>query len=143
MLMTKKEERIFEKIQESIFVECSIQCQKCEKIVREYNTDEYYFAEMLINKGWTFKRDRILCDECSGKMEMPKFVKLNNTALRLIGNEYYRDGGQWSVGYKIIDGVLLSWAWSMGDPQLHKKPLIKITEDEWRKDNGQYATTDV
>ena len=38
-------------------------------------------------------------------MELPKFVKLNNTALRLKGKTYYRDGGEWSVEYRIIDGV--------------------------------------
>jgi len=63
--MTKKEERIFDKVQEAILVECSIQCQKCKKVEKDYNTDDYYFAEKLIHKGWTFKRDRILCDECS------------------------------------------------------------------------------
>lgn len=72
-------------------------------------------------------------------MELPKFVTLNGTALRLKGNRYYRDGGDWSVGYKIIDEVLVSWAHGMGLLGLHKKPLIEITEEEWRKDNGQYA----
>jgi hypothetical protein len=76
-------------------------------------------------------------------MKLPKFVKLNNTALRLIGKTYYRDGGEWEVGYKIIDGVLLSWFPKMGMPWLHKKPLIEITEEEWRIDNGQYAPNGV
>ena len=71
--------------------------------------------------------------------KLPKFVKLNNTALRLVGEKYYRDGGEWSVGYKIIGGVLLSWALGMSMSWLHKQPLIEITEDEWRIDNGQYA----
>lgn len=71
--------------------------------------------------------------------ELPKFVKLNNTALRLRGKEYYRDGGIWSIGYKIIDGVLLSWFPKMKMPWLHRQPLIEITEEEWRKDNGKYA----
>ena len=63
--MTKKEEIIFDKIEEAILVECSIQCEKCEKIKTDFNMDEYSFAEKLIREGWTFKRDRILCDECS------------------------------------------------------------------------------
>lgn len=41
--MTKKEERIFDKVQEAILVECSIQCQKCKKNKKDYNTDVYYF----------------------------------------------------------------------------------------------------
>lgn len=73
------------------------------------------------------------------KMELPKFVKLNNIALRLVDKYYYRDGGHWTVGYKIVDSVLLSWTHGMGMPRLHKKPLIEITEDEWRKDNKQYV----
>ncbi len=72
-------------------------------------------------------------------MELPKFVTLNGTALRLKGKRYYRDGGDWSVGYKIIDDVLVSWAHGLGLLGLHKKPLIEITEEEWRKDNGPYA----
>jgi hypothetical protein len=71
--------------------------------------------------------------------KVPKFVKLGNTALRLIGDEYYRDGGEWSIKWKIIDGKLLSWGWGLGAKWLHRKPLIEITEEEWRKDNGIYA----
>jgi hypothetical protein len=63
--MKNKEERIFEKVQEAVLVECSIQCQKCKKVEKDYNTDDYYFAEKLIHKGWIFKRGRILCDDCS------------------------------------------------------------------------------
>lgn len=70
---------------------------------------------------------------------LPKFVKLNNTALRLHSKKYYRDGGKWSVSYKVINGVLLSWSWGMGMPWLHKQSLIEITEEEWRTDNGPYA----
>ena len=75
--------------------------------------------------------------------KLPKYVKLNNTALRLIGKTYYRDGGEWGVSYKIIDGVLLSWYPKMGMTWLHRKPLIEITEEEWRTDNGQYAPNGV
>lgn len=63
--MTKKEKMIFDKVQEAILVEFSIQCQKCKKDKKEYNTEDYYFAEKLISCGWTFKRGRILCGECS------------------------------------------------------------------------------
>lgn len=76
-------------------------------------------------------------------MDLPKFVKLINSDLRLRGNKYYRDGGIWSVGYKIINDVLLSWYPKMGKPWLHRQPLIEIIEEEWRKDNGQYAPKDI
>ena len=67
----------------------------------------------------------------------PKFVKLDTIALRLRGNEYYRDGGQYGIGFKLIDGILMSWypSWK----HLHKKELIEITKEEWEKSNGQYA----
>lgn len=73
------------------------------------------------------------------KIILPKFVKLNNSALRLDGKIYYRDGGNWWVEYKIIDGVLMSWNPYSDMKWLHKQPLIEITEDEWRKNNGVYA----
>jgi len=71
--------------------------------------------------------------------ELPKFVKLNNTALRLIGDKYYRDAGDWGVKYKIIDDILVSWILGENFSHLHKKPFIKISEKEWRIDNGEYA----
>lgn len=67
--MTKKEQQILDKIQEAIVIECSIQCQKCKKIKSDYNMDDYYFAEKLIHEGWTFKRDRILCEKCAFKIK--------------------------------------------------------------------------
>lgn len=47
------------------------------------------------------------------------------------------------VGYKIVDGVLLSWCPELNMPRLHEKPLIEITEEEWRKDNVPYAPSDI
>lgn len=74
-------------------------------------------------------------------MELPKFVRLNNTELRLVGNTYYRDAGEWSVEYRVIDDVLISWF--TAKPWLHRRPLIEITEDEWRQANGRYAPDNV
>lgn len=71
--------------------------------------------------------------------QIPKFVKLGDVALRLRGNTYYRDGGDWKVNYKIIDDTLLSWVPNEGTPWLHRKPLIEITENEWRENNGEYT----
>lgn len=75
--------------------------------------------------------------------EPPKFVKLGNSALRLVGKTYYRDGGNWGVQYRYIDGELVSWNWGRGMPWLHKKPLIEITKEEWRKDNHPYGPKNV
>lgn len=70
---------------------------------------------------------------------LPKYVKLKNIALRLVGSRYYRDAGRWAINYKIIDGILLSWSWGMGTPHLHRQDLVEITEEEWRIGNGIYA----
>ena len=72
-------------------------------------------------------------------MGVPKFVKINDTALRLRGNSYYRDAGNWSVDYKVIDGVLVSWYWTPRKLWLHRKPLIEITKEEWVVSNGEFA----
>ena len=69
----------------------------------------------------------------------PKFVKMGNTSLRLVGSTYYRDAGDWGVQYRYIHGELVSWAYARGMPQLHKVLLVEITEEEWREGNGQYA----
>jgi hypothetical protein len=76
------------------------------------------------------------------KTNLPKFVSFGG-GMRLIENEYYRDGGHWSVGYKFIDGKLVTWCWGQGMPWLHRKPLIEITEEEWRIGNGVYAPKDI
>lgn len=82
-------------------------------------------------------------------MELPKYVSLNGTEMRLRekeywrdglrGKEYWRDAGSWSVNYKIIDGKLLSWHWRQGQDWLHRVELIPITEKEWRKGNSGYV----
>jgi len=73
------------------------------------------------------------------KTKLPQYVSLDGTALRLRGNTYFRDGGEWSVQYRIIDGKLHSWSSAKLHPQLHRIPLIEITEEEWRADNGEYV----
>jgi hypothetical protein len=79
-------------------------------------------------------------------MNIPKYVKIDNSkdnrvnALRLIGDRYYRDGGDWYVGYRVIDGKLLSWCWGLGLRNLHRQILIEITEEECCISNGIYAS---
>lgn len=74
------------------------------------------------------------------ELELPKYIAFDGgPAMRLRGDKYYRDAGNWSVGYKIIDGQLLSWNLGGNIPHLHKRPLIPITKEEWKKCNGRYA----
>ena len=73
--------------------------------------------------------------------KLPKFVWMQDdkykTALRLTEEGYYRDGGDWNVGYKWINNKLYSLCGYM--PEISNIPLIECTEEEWREDNGQYA----
>ena len=77
---------------------------------------------------------------------LPKYVRMGmserGTCLRLDGDEYWRDGGQWGVEYRFVGEQLISWnppdrfhpQFNM--PWLHKVPLIEVTEEVWRKDNA-------
>lgn len=69
----------------------------------------------------------------------PKYVKLGHSTLRLRGNEYYRDAGEWGVKYRVVDGNLISWTHRNGLQWLHKQPLIEITEQEYKDDNKGYC----
>lgn len=83
---------------------------------------------------------------------LPKYVKLigaSGSALRLIGErksfgynennaEYFRDGGGWSVDFKIDEDNRL-FTICDGYERLHNLELIPITYHEWRKDNGEYV----
>jgi len=80
---------------------------------------------------------------------LPNFVNMvskcgNTTALRLVkgyGNRnlygYYRDGGDWECDYKQnTHGELYT---SSHISSLDSNKLVPITEEKWRKDNGEYA----
>lgn len=72
------------------------------------------------------------------KNDLPKFVMLGSSELRLKGNEYYRDAGMWGVGFRIKGGKLLSSHWRQGHDWLHNVELIPITEEQWKKGNEGY-----
>ena len=82
---------------------------------------------------------------------LPKYVKLlgaSGSALRLMGEtrmfgrnennaEYYRDGGGWSVDFKITEDnkiITISDYEKLDNLELHP-----ITYHEWKKDNGEYV----
>jgi hypothetical protein len=75
-------------------------------------------------------------------MELPKYVKLGNTAMRLIEAtehtpaHYYRDGGAWSADIKIVDGKLISDHYY---EHLRGIEFIPITKEEWAEDNRGYC----
>jgi hypothetical protein len=72
---------------------------------------------------------------------LPKFVRLNHTAFRLVGNRYYRDAGDWWIGYKVIGGKLFSDIIFISE--LNNLPLISISREEYFEDNKGYIPDDI
>jgi len=75
--------------------------------------------------------------------EVPEFVRLGDSALRYDHEEdnYFRDAGCWSVGYKLVDGKYYSID-NYGDGKgsnLDNVELIPITEKEYNEDNKGYV----
>lgn len=76
------------------------------------------------------------------KNNLPHFVKFRGegSAMRLrYTNEYYRDGGDWSINVIIKDGRL--FVNEKGGIMEHMDgcELIEITKKEWELDNGGYV----
>jgi hypothetical protein len=55
---------------------------------------------------------------------------------RINKREYWRDAGAWGCNAKIVDGKLLV---STRQKDFNNRPLYKVTEEVWRKSNGQYV----
>lgn len=88
-------------------------------------------------------------------MELPQFVKLNHSALRLIKgrrdnegfgaftipSKYFRDAGHWDVRFKVKEGKVFVHAPDPTDPmnRYNNVELIPITQEEWATDNAGYA----
>lgn len=77
-----------------------------------------------------------------GGIELPLFVVISNTYLRLIKREsgyyYYRDGGNWDCDIEVRDGKLC--ADLEGASLIDGKEIIKTTKAKWKKDNGHYVS---
>ena len=85
------------------------------------------------------------CDETCKKLSgcennLPKYVMIKNTAMTFIDDGYngcyYRHAGGWSIGWQIVNGKLVTKDGPL--ETLNNIPIIEITEDEWKKDNGSY-----
>lgn len=72
-------------------------------------------------------------------MKAPKFVKFKDggSACRLIGSQYYRDGGNWSMDFRIEDNRIFAVLKMV--ESIHGRELVECTEEEWKKCNGQYV----
>jgi len=67
----------------------------------------------------------------------PPFVHMGHRALRLDGDRYYRDAGNWEVNYVWHGDKLYSRAPSHAEEKtfLNGIELIKISEQAWQDDN--------
>jgi hypothetical protein len=90
--------------------------------------------------------------------KQPNYVRIilkdgyESSCLRLVENDnefhgypdkyYYRDAGDWGVGFKIVDNKLISDSkilYGNQHLQLHNKDLIPVTKKEWKKCNKGYV----
>ena len=55
----------YDKINEEILMVCSIVCTKCKTVRKEYERDEHYFTQQLIDEGWVYKKHKVLCNRCT------------------------------------------------------------------------------
>jgi hypothetical protein len=112
-----------------------------ESQLEEGETLNGYYA-VRISESSQFYKEIVqkALGEISCDYSLPKYVRLKNSAMRLVNDsEYYRDGGDWGVRFKILDGKLVSWAPELEEVGLHKIPLEEITHEEWKIDNEGYV----
>jgi len=74
------------------------------------------------------------------RISVPIFVtnKERNCAIRLIKSgkylSYYRDGGEWSTDFKIVNDRLFT-----NDKRIPFQELFETNYEDWKESNGQYA----
>jgi hypothetical protein len=96
-------------------------------------------AKIFLADYEDYKKGITHFDKYINKPNLPKYVRLGHTALRLKdGKEYYRDAGNWSVNFK-YDGLLMS---SSHIENLDNVALIQITQNEYEEENKGYLYDD-
>ena len=92
--------------------------------------------KVLIDERKEVKAAKLIQDIKSGKI--PTFVRMganeDGTVFKLEDKVYWHSNGNWGVGYKFIDDVLVSHKPDM--KWLHEQPLFKITKKEYIKGEG-------
>lgn len=103
--------------------------------INRMTPDDPRILELIVERQT--KRD----SETIDGSRYPTFVKLKSSCLRLrYGNKYWRDNGNWSVGFRVEEGRLFS----VSDmDHLDNIELIRITRDEWQRDNARIYQSEV
>lgn len=71
----------------------------------------------------------------SQPIKIPPFVKIKGIEMRLTHSTYYRDTGDWHIGFKIVDGKLYSWT---DNKHLDCCKIEEITKEEYIQANKDY-----
>jgi hypothetical protein len=69
---------------------------------------------------------------------IPEYVLCGETALRLMGDKYYRHAGNWEVGFVKSHGKVWINTKDKNLTHLNGLQLIPTTRDVWAKDNEGY-----
>lgn len=77
-------------------------------------------------------RDYII--EIDKDTNLPVYVSLNKTALRLLNGKYVRDSGLWRTDFVERDGCLYSHI--PDKSYIHNVKLTPISKRQWEEDNG-------
>lgn len=56
-----------EDLLDSIVTEQEITCSICKKSEREYNIDDYDFADTIFEDGWRATPNYVYCPDCASK----------------------------------------------------------------------------
>lgn len=66
-------------------------------------------------------------------------ARLMPSSIRSYGHRYWRAAGAWNVGYGWENGVLVAKTAQKELKHLNNAPLVEVTEEYWREDNGHYG----
>lgn len=73
------------------------------------------------------------------KLKPPKYAMVGNTEMRLKNNRYYRDAGNWDIGFKEVNGKLVTKSlYGMGMSHMRGLLITEITKEEYMFANKEY-----
>lgn len=78
--------------------------------------------------------------------DLPKYVKLGNSVMRLRGNKYWCDSGDWGVSYAEADIITyepinfsaIHFKSVSPTKSVDNQALVPISENEWKEKTGYY-----
>ncbi len=65
-------------------------------------------------------------------------ARIKASSIKAMQHRYWRTAGAWNIGYGWKDGVLVAKVSKKELRHLNNAPLVEVTEEYWREDNGRY-----